>query len=101
MDLGKTNFEWICFAIITFALPPLVPGVLRKAKARLQNRIGASIFQPYYDICKFLCKGETVSDMASWIFRNTAAINFAVILLIAICLPWLSFKPNYYGADLI
>ena len=76
-------------------------GCLRKAKARLQNRIGASVLQPYYDLYKLFCKGETVSDVASWIFRNTAAINFSVIFLIAICVPWLSFKPNFVGADLV
>jgi formate hydrogenlyase subunit 4 len=93
MDGTMTSLNWIYFGIITFMLPPLVLGFLRKTKARLQNRIGASILQPYYDLYKLFCKGETVSDVASWIFRNTAAINLAIIFLIAICLPWLSFKP--------
>ncbi len=101
MDIIETSLEWIFFLMVAFALPPLVPGVLRKIKAYLQNRIGASIFQPYYDIYKLLCKGETVSDTASWIFRNSSAINLSVLLLIAICVPWLSFKPNFNGADII
>lgn len=84
--------NWIFFVISTLALPPLVLGILRKTKARLQNRIGASIFQPYYDLSKFFKKGETVSDTTSWIFRSTAVINFSVILIIAASLPWLSSK---------
>ena len=35
-------------------LAPLVQGVIKKVKARLQNRIGADLFQPYRDILKYL-----------------------------------------------
>ena len=96
-----TNLKWIYFVIIALLLPPLIIGILRKTKARLQNRFGASILQPYYDLYKLFHKGEIVSDIASWIFRNTAIINLALIFLLAMCLPWFSGKPNYNGADLI
>ena len=33
---------------------PLLVGVIRKAKARLQGRRGATIFQPYADLRKLL-----------------------------------------------
>lgn len=42
-----------------------------------------------------------VSETASWIFRSTAAINCAVVLLLAMLIPWLSFKPFFAHADLI
>ena len=38
-------------------LAPLVQGVIKKVKARLQNRIGADLFQPYRDILKYFKKG--------------------------------------------
>jgi formate hydrogenlyase subunit 4 len=101
MNEAVQTLDWIYFGLFAFILPPLILGILRKTKARLQNRIGASILQPYYDLYKLFCKGETVSDIASWIFRNTAAINFSILFLIAICIPWLSFKPHCSGADLI
>ncbi len=94
-------FEWISFVAVVFILPPLVLGVLCKTKARLQNRIGASIFQPYFDLYKLFSKGETVSEVTSWIFRNAAAINFAVVIVVALLVPWLTFKPAFVGADLI
>ncbi len=46
MDQVMT-LQWIYFGIIILILPPLVLGILRKTKARLQNRIGASVIQPF------------------------------------------------------
>ena len=42
-------------------VPLLLVGVIRKIKARMQNRIGAPLLQPFYDIAKLLRKGETIS----------------------------------------
>ena len=86
--------KWTAFWVVTFFLPPILLGIIRKTKARLQGRIGASIVQPLLDLIKMLRKGETLSVVASWIFRSTSAINFAVVLLIAILTPWISFKPT-------
>ncbi len=94
-------YGWLFFGLLIILLPPLVLGILRKCKARLQNRIGAPIFQPLYDLYKLLQKGETVSEVTSWVFRSAAAINFAIIFVIALLAPWLSFKPAFTGADLI
>jgi len=96
-----TTGKWLSFGLFIFFLPPLMVGVLTKCKARLQNRIGAPIFQPFYDLGKLWRKGETVSQTTSWIFRGTAAINFSVMLVISMLLPWLSFKPYFAHADLI
>jgi formate hydrogenlyase subunit 4 len=100
-DVFITAGKWLTFALFVFLLPPLVVGVLRKCKARLQNRIGAPICQPFYDLSKFWRKGETVSQTTSWIFRGTAVINCSVMLVIAMLVPWLSFKPYFPNADLI
>jgi formate hydrogenlyase subunit 4 len=93
-------FQWLLFVVCLVFLPPILIGILRKSKARLQNRIGASIFQPLYDLQKLLRKGETLSTVTSWIFRNTSAINFATLIVVALLVPWLSFKPFVSGADL-
>jgi len=66
----------------------------------LQNRIGASIFQPLFDLLKFYSKGETVSEVTSWIFRSSAGINFALVLIIALLVPWVQFKPHVASADI-
>lgn len=93
-------FQWLAFIFCMIFLPPMLVGILRKSKARLQNRVGASIFQPIFDLQKFLQKGETLSSVTSWIFRNTSVINFAVLIVVALLVPWLSFKPAISGADL-
>jgi len=50
-------------------LGPLVTGFIQKLKARLQCRQGASLWQPYRDLAKLLCKGTVQSDSASPFFR--------------------------------
>lgn len=66
---------------------PLCIGVIRKAKARMQNRVGASIFQPYADLRKLFGKDEVISADASWIFRFSPYLIFAVTLVVGASIP--------------
>src|SRR3989344_361117 len=75
---------------IVSALSPLSIGIIRKIKARVQNRVGASIFQPYRDLLKLFRKDEVVSEDASWIFLAAPYIVFGTTLAIASGLPILS-----------
>lgn len=59
-----------------FAFSPLLIGVIRKCKAALQGRVGASIFQPYGDLQKLFSKDEVISPDASWVFRHAPYIIF-------------------------
>jgi len=92
--------HWLMVFATLIILPPAVVGVIRKTKARLQNRVGAPIWQPYLNLIKLLAKGETVSSTASWVFRAVSAANLSIVFLVAILTPWLSFKPNVDGDDL-
>jgi formate hydrogenlyase subunit 4 len=92
--------SWLLFIISLLIVPPLFIGVIRKVKARMQNRIGAPIYQPLLDLIKFINKGETVSEITSWIFRSSALINYASILLLAYFVPWISYKPPGIGSDI-
>lgn len=85
-----TPLLWILQSILIPALSPLGIGIIRKIKARLQNRIGANIFQPYRDLWKLLHKDEIISDDASWIFRFTPFILFAITLVVGISIPLFS-----------
>ena len=40
-------------ALLLLLLAPMITGIVKKVKALLQNRIGSSIFQEYYDIKKW------------------------------------------------
>lgn len=61
-------------------LAPLLIGIVRKMKAWMQNRQGASIIQPYFDIWKLLHKDEIIPTDASWIFLSTPYILFGLSL---------------------
>ncbi|HWP45385.1 MAG TPA: NADH-quinone oxidoreductase subunit H [Blastocatellia bacterium] len=71
---------------------PLFVGVIRKLKARLQGRRGASIFQPYAHLRKLLAKEAVVSENTSWIFRFTPYLLASIMLLSAMVVPLLSTR---------
>ena len=78
----------ICFISLLVLLPFVSIGLIRKVKARFQNRVGPPIFQALFNTIKLLRKTETVSQETSWIFRASALINFAVVLILAFLVPW-------------
>ena len=56
---------------LVLLLAPLLTGFVRKIKARLVRRQGASMFQPYRDLLRLLRKEVVLADNASWLFRVT------------------------------
>ena len=70
----------------------LLVGVIRKLKARLQGRRGATIFQPYADLRKLLLKELVVSENTSWIFRFTPYLLATTMLLSALIVPALTTR---------
>lgn len=62
------------FVILAFA--PGVVGIIRRCKALLQGRRGASVLQPYGDLRKLFKKDEVISSDASWVFRSAPYIIF-------------------------
>ena len=102
MDLASKIVLPILQLIVIVGLAPLVKGFINKIEARLQNRRGASIFQPYYNLIKLLRKDVVVSETASWIFRATPYITFISILIIALLVPVLSSAvPANFTGDII
>lgn len=76
--------------LLIAAFSPLLTGFIRKIKAKLQNRKGASMLQPYRDLRKLFNKDEVISHDASWIFLAAPYVVFAVILLIGAGVPLLT-----------
>src|SRR3990170_5729190 len=102
MDLASKIVLPILQLIVIVGLAPLVKGFINKIEARLQNRRGASIFQPYYNLIKLLRKDAVVSETASWIFRATPYVTFISILIIALLVPVLSSAvPANFTGDVI
>ena len=78
---------WLLQIILVPLTAPLCIGIIKKLKAKLQNRKGASVFQPYQDLWKLFHKGEVISQDASWIFQYTPIIIFSVTIIVGASLP--------------
>jgi formate hydrogenlyase subunit 4 len=68
-------------------LSPLVTGVIRTLKARLQTRRGPGILQLYRDLQKLFSKGMVIPETASWIFTVTPWIVFFSTILAGLMIP--------------
>lgn len=88
---GRILIEVIQLLMVALGAP-LLMGSLRKLKARLQGRRGASVFQPYRDLRKLLAKEAVISENTSWIFRFTPYLVASVMLLSALLVPMLSTR---------
>jgi formate hydrogenlyase subunit 4 len=85
----------LCFA-------PLITGIIKKAKARLQNRQGPPVIQAYRDLLKLFRKGVILPSTASWVFRVTPYILFGTTLVIVLLVPTLfSPVPMHWAGDII
>jgi len=66
MDLDWGLVELTLLSVVLFVLAPfagmLAMGIGRKMSARMQNRVGPPILQPWYDFWKLLMKSETASN---------------------------------------
>src|SRR6476620_11618708 len=84
------------------ALPPFIIGLIRKVKARLQCRRGASVLQPYADLAKLFKKQPVVSSTTSWIFTATPYIVFASTLAAGLLVPiFVSQNPLNFAGNVI
>ncbi len=72
---------------LLLVLSPLVTGVIRTLKARLQTRRGPGILQPYRDLQKLFSKGMVIPETASWIFTATPWVVFFSTILAGLMIP--------------
>src|SRR3989344_3110421 len=97
-----TIIIWTIQLILLPALSPLCVGIIRKMKAKFQNRQGAGVFQPYNDLWKLFNKDEVISSDASWIFRFAPFIVFAATLAVTAGIPtFASFLSNELTSDIL
>ncbi len=87
MDLiGNLLIQGIQMALVLL-VAPLLTGLVRKVKARLLRRRGASVFQPYRDILRLLRKEAVLAENASWLFRIAPYMIFAATWVAAALVP--------------
>lgn len=92
------SFLFILNVLAVPALSPLCLGLIRAGKARMQNRVGASPFQPYRDLAKLFKKDEVISEDASWIFRVAPYLIFGSTLALAAGVPLVSSELTFLPA---
>jgi formate hydrogenlyase subunit 4 len=73
--------------MLVLLLAPLLTGFVRKMKARLLRRRGASVFQPYRDLLRLLRKEVVLAENASWLFRVSPYLIFAATWVAAALVP--------------
>lgn len=87
---------------LVLLLAPLLTGFVRKIKARLQRRRGPSLVQPYRDLYRLLHKEVVLAEDASWLFRITPYLMFAVTWVAASLVPTFASGLMFsWAADLI
>ena len=72
---------------LTVAVAPLVTGLVRWIKARLNARRGPSPIQPYRDLFRLLRKEVVLAENASWLFRVSPYLIFTAVWLAAAIVP--------------
>ena len=87
---------------LLLTLSPFVVGLIRKVKARLQCRRGASLFQPYADLAKLFRKQPVISSTTSWIFTAAPYIVFASTVAAGLLIPvFISHTPLNFAGNII
>ena len=76
--------------LLLLLLAPLVSGIIKNWKAKLQNRRGPRQWQVYLDLAKFLRKDMVISEHASWIFSFAPYVLFTSALLAGLMVPTLA-----------
>jgi len=69
---------------------PLVVGVIRKVRARLEGRVGAPIQQPLRDLRKLFAKERIAPEHASWVFAIAPAVLVTSAAVTAVLVPMVS-----------
>jgi formate hydrogenlyase subunit 4 len=85
-------------AVGLLAAAPLLRAVIKKMKARLQNRQGPPLLQGYYDLAKLFRKELVRSETASWVYVAGPRVYFAAAVAATTLVPVLVAAAPLEGA---
>ncbi len=83
--------------VLLGCIAPLLTGTIRRTKARLQSRRGASIWQPYRDLRKWWAKATVESSIASPLQALAPAAVLGAIVAAAAIVPTVAVRPPLDG----
>lgn len=72
---------------ILLLLPPLLPAVITRTKARIAGRSGPPLLQPWYDLRRLLGKRSVYSTGTGLLFRAGPPVALASLLVASLLLP--------------
>lgn len=84
-------------AALTLLVAPLLLGITKRVKARLQYRRGPSILQPYRDLAKWWHKESVESDAATPLTAAAPALVFAAVFVATLLVPIVGQRPPLEG----
>ena len=87
----------LVYVMHILVVPLLLIGFVGVVKARLHNRRGPSIVQPFWDMAKLLTKSETISETSSGIFLLAPVLNLAAVVAASLMVPWLGLSSPITG----
>lgn len=77
---------------------PLLIGVMRTVRARLEGRVGGGVLQPWRDLRKLLRKEPISAAGTSWVFTAAPVVVMATSLVIAAVVPFMTTDTAFPGA---
>jgi formate hydrogenlyase subunit 4 len=87
---------------LTIAGAPLLVGLMRQVRARMEGRAGAGIGQPWRDLRKLMRKKPLSPDGTGPVFRTAPLVQVATTVMVAAAIPFVSVRTGLGGAaDLI
>lgn len=74
--------------VLALLLPPLLPGIINRVKARFAGRQGPPLLQRYYDLWKLLRRDSVYSETSTWLFRACPVVVPAAAIAAALLTPF-------------
>lgn len=94
--------DHVIHVLLLVLLPPLLPGVIAKVKARFAGRVGPPVLQLYYDLFKLLRKELIASRTTTWVFLAGPAVGVGTVLLAGLVVPMSGrAAPVAFAGDMI
>jgi formate hydrogenlyase subunit 4 len=84
--------------VVVAAGAPLLLGVMRQVRARLEGRAGAGVTQPWRDLRKLLRRRPASPTGTGWAFRTAPLLLMGTSLVVAAVVPLLSTASSLDGA---
>jgi formate hydrogenlyase subunit 4 len=84
--------------VVVVAAAPLLVGVMRQVRARLEGRAGAGVLQPWRDLRKLLRRAPATPIGTGWAFRLAPLMLMGTSLVLAAVVPLLTTASPLDGA---